>query len=75
MKYSFVYSLAAIAVGVNGQGAPAGLAPSGAAPAGCVSSGTGSYEVSIVKPAAAAKRDIQEVRTQNIVDQPFTNSI
>ncbi|CAF9912435.1 MAG: hypothetical protein GOMPHAMPRED_007659 [Gomphillus americanus] len=60
MKYSFAYTLAAIAIGVNGQGAPAGLAPSEPAPAGCVSSGTGSYEVTIVKPAPAAKRDIEE---------------
>ena len=71
MKYSFAYTLAAIAIGVNGQGAPAGLAPSEPAPAGCVSSGTGSYEVTIVKPAPAAKRDIEEVGIPNNVNQLF----
>jgi len=49
MKYSVAAIVAATAIGVSAQ-----------TPAGCTTQGTGKYELTIVKPAVAAKRSLEK---------------
>lgn len=43
------------------QAVTSAIAPQGSAPAGCQSTGTGSYEITVVKPSAPSKRDLTKV--------------
>ena len=62
MKSFVVAALAAVALAnPMPQAVTSAISPTGAAPASCTASLPGNYEITVVKPGAAAKRDLEEV--------------
>jgi len=64
MKFSTAASVAAVAItGASAQGVSGVLTPSESAPAGCSPQGDGQYQITVVKPSVAAKRDLEKRQT------------
>ena len=62
MKSFAVAAFAAVALAnPMPQAVTSAIAPAGTAPAGCQGSLSGSYEITVVKPGAPAKRDLEKV--------------